>query len=134
MNSLDIFSLSSYAFLVVRELFQKVLISSLNKINNFILFSHKFGLLLLELHNSLIKLGQLVVHSFFAIITITIFNLLIRKWFCELLKKLSSMTNLISKETKKFLKLNLLFSSRRFHFSFINDSNIFKAKTRVLLD
>ena len=54
-------------------------ISSLNNINNFILFSHKLGLLLLELHNSLIKFGQVVVHSFFAIVTITIFNLLITK-------------------------------------------------------
>ena len=116
------------------ELFQNTFISSLNKINSFILFSHKLGLLLLELHSSLIKLGHDVVHSFFAIITTIIFSLLITNEFCGFPKKLLSVTNFMRSVTRKFLKLSLLFSSNKFHFSFIKFSKIFRAITRVLFD
>ena len=79
INSFDIFSLNSYAFFAVSEFFQKTFISSLSRINSFILLSHKFGSLLLEVHNSLMKFGHEVVHSFLAISTITIFNLFMTK-------------------------------------------------------
>ena len=40
----------------------------------------------------------------------------------------------MSNPTKKFLRFSLESLSKRFHFSFINVSYIFKARTLVLLD
>lgn len=95
------------------------------------LFSHRFWLVLLERQSSEINLGQVEVHSFLAMATMTIFNLLIKK-LLEL-NKFVSVTFLINMSTKKLRMAILLFSSSKFHFVLTIFSMIPSARTFVYM-